>query len=206
MRWSKSKPLNKKWYRIRESDSGRKEIIESDQQWAVEKGLDADFRHSFNYYFSIDGEWKIQRNIPYRFLFPDSQALVAQGYPVEAFTGLNADELHATLQKVQHWVVFLEERLNDCEMAIDYQLGNIKSLHEKKPDSYREKIIACAQKILGFRLEHQDLVNRLLTEEDIEWRGMQRVADLMHVSDDELIARFLNDAHGSSEIRNAADG
>jgi hypothetical protein len=187
--------LNRKWYRIRESESGRKEIIESDEQWAIEKGLDADFKHSFNYYFSVDGGWRIQRNIPYRFLFPDSQTLVAQGYPVEALAGVNEDELHATLQKVQHWVVFLEERLADCEMAIDYQLGNIKSLHEKKPDSYREKITACAQKIAVFRREHQDLVSRLAVEEEIEWRGMRRVADLMLGSDDKLIARFLDDAH-----------
>ena len=89
----------------------------------------------------------------------------------------------------------LEERLADCEMAIDYQLGNIKSLHEKKPDSYREKITACAQKIAVFRREHQDLVSRLAVEEEIEWRGMRRVADLMLGSDDKLIARFLDDAH-----------
>ncbi len=195
MRWSKSRPLDEKWYRTREIESGRKEIIESDQQWAIEKGLDADFKHSFNYYFSVDGGWRIQRNIPYRFLFPDSQALVAHGYPVEMLDGLNADELHAKLQKVQHWVVFLEERLNDCEMAIDYQLGSIKSLREKKPDSYREKITACAQKILGLRQEHQELVSRLAVEEEIEWHGMPCVADLMHGSDDALIARFLDDAH-----------
>jgi hypothetical protein len=37
MQWSSSKSFNKKRPRIRKRENGRKEIIESDDQWAVEK-------------------------------------------------------------------------------------------------------------------------------------------------------------------------
>lgn len=208
MSWSGSKRLNKKWYRIRENAGGQKEILEADGQWAIEKGQSDTTDDSFNHYFMIDGSWFAQKDVAHKYLFVDTNARLALGYEIERLNAEEGlDELFATLQPIQQWVVFLEERLNDCELAIQFQLGDVKALQKKiklhrnahagdceqEIRQYQEKITECVKKIQRLQIQHEELVAKLYNEEGIEWGGMQCCAEISHMAYADLLAKFLND-------------
>lgn len=207
MSWSGSKPFDEKWYRIRGKEGGQKEILEANHQWAIEKGQGDDFSHAFNHYFQLDGSWFAQRNIAYRYLFADISERRDCGYPIERPAGHDLDELFAKLRPIEEWVVFLEERINDCELAIQYQLNSIEKLRasikacrnardgsgDQELRRCREGITECAQRIRRQQREHAELVARLRDEERMEWHGMQCCAEILHLTYEDLIAGFLDD-------------
>lgn len=189
MSWSGSKfyPLRQKWYRIREHENGDKDLLESDHQWAIEKGLGDDYDHSFNHSFKRGGYWFVQENIEYQFLFVEAQERVAYGYPIQPFdAGEPLDELFAHVQLLEEWLVYLEERLNDCELAmlsceqsILQRRAEIAAYRQRLDGNYGQeichhqaRIVQSIQKLREFQTEHESLVAQLLSQEGREWRSV----------------------------------
>jgi hypothetical protein len=191
MPWSRSKPFMEKWYRIRENEGGRKEILEADHQWAIEKGLGDNYKASFNHYFMVDNNWFAQKDVAYQYLFVDINVRFEHGYKVEPLTLKERfDELFEALHPIQGWVVYLEERINDCEMALEWQLGRIEVLQKQiatcaneynnKNDQelrqYKEEITECARKIQQLKIEYTKFVVKLRNEEQMEWHDRKCLA------------------------------
>jgi hypothetical protein len=210
MSWSGSKPFREKWYRIREDENGQREILEANHQWAIEKGQGDYFNQSFNHYFMVDNNWLVRKDVAYQHLFADIDERLSREYKIERLVAKEElDRLFESLRPIQEWVVFLEERINDCELAIQYQLGNIERLqtefkirggdreinYDQELRHHKEKIMECLQKIERLRVEHGELVAKLRNEERMEWHGMECCAEILHVKYEDLMAQFLNQAH-----------
>lgn len=209
MSWSGSKPLDGKWYRIRDDEVGRKQMLEASHQWAIEMGLDDNFKETFNHYVKVDGDWLVKRNVAYRYLFADLNVNLERAHDFERPTQPETlDRLFETLRPIQEWVVYLEERLNDCELAIQYLLSDIAGLRSglksdrtqrdgdavEKPRQTRTKIEQCVRELLPLQAEHEALVTRLFKEEGRRWHGMACCREISGLTQEALLARFLDEA------------
>lgn len=183
MFWSNSKKFSKKWYRIREYQNGDKDILEADHQWSIEKGLGDDWEANFNHYFKRNAHWYIQKKIKYQYLFIDPEERVLYGYAIEKLDNNNIDALFAELKPIEEWVLYIEERIYDCIMAIDYAEAEVLT-HQVKIQSYlnisdenysqdirkhEDWIIQQTQKIEQLKIEKENLIRKLFQEEGIEW-------------------------------------
>lgn len=184
MSWSKSKDFSKKWYRIRECQNGDKEILESDRQWSIEKGLGDDWDTNFNHYFKKSDYWYIQREIKYEYLSVNPEERILYGYKIEQLDSEEQlDKLFAELKSIEEWSLYIEERILDCIMAIDYaESGVIKhqtkiqsylnksdGTHEQDIREHEEWISQETQKIHKLKIEKENWIDKLLKEDGIEW-------------------------------------
>lgn len=184
MSWSNSKKNSKKWYRIREYQSGDKEILEADHQWSIEKGLGDDWNANFNHYFKKNDHWYMQREIKYKYLFVDPEERVFDGYKIEQLDDEEQlDRLFAELKPIEEWVLYIEERIYDCIVAIDYAeagllehqakiqsyLNESDGNHEQNIRKHEEWITQETQRIHKLTTEKENWINKLLHEEGIEW-------------------------------------
>ncbi|WP_271253748.1 hypothetical protein [Pseudanabaena sp. Chao 1811] len=183
MSWSNSKNFSKKWYRIREYQNGDKEVLEADHQWSIEKGLGDDWDANFNHYFKKNDHWYIQRGIKYKYLFVAPEERVLYGYAIEQLDNETIDVLFTELKPIEEWVLYIEERICDCIMAIDYAEAEVLA-HQTKIQSYLNKpdgnygqdirkheewIMKQTQKIEQLKIEKEDFIRKLFKEEGIEW-------------------------------------
>jgi hypothetical protein len=184
MKWSHSKQFCQKWYRIREYQNGDRDILEAEEQWSIEKGLGDDREANFDRYFKRHGQWYSQRAIKYRYLFLETIDLVNYGYEIERLDcPEQLDELFGNLKPIEEWVTYIEERISDCMMAIRYKEASIDEcrakiklcLHKFDLNSerdiliYKQRIARLNQESEELKIEREQLINKLLEEEGIEW-------------------------------------
>lgn len=207
MRWSGSKPYQGMWYRIREDGDGRRELLEARQQWDLEKGQGDDFSHTFNHYFKVDGFWYVQRDVAYRFLYAEIPTRLEHGYSsVPLPLNDEMDERFQKLRPIQEWVLYLEERINDCELAIQYELDTIRELQARlrgrreageagpgQEQQDKARIAHCVEGLCRLKAEHAGMVAELDAEEGVVWHGMARCAELLKLDDEAMLAKFLGE-------------
>lgn len=185
MAWSRSKDYNQKWYRIKAYQNGDKDILEAKDQWSLEKGLGDDWDYYFDHFFRRDNHWFIQTKIHYKYLFVEPNERSFYGYDIrELGDSEYLDELFTHLQPIQEWMLFLEERVSDCEMAMEWQeaqivkhQAQIKFLsnkpnenHHQEINHHQERIFQHIQKIREENLELDALLDQLLNEEGVKWQ------------------------------------
>ncbi|KAF0092718.1 MAG: hypothetical protein FD128_2859, partial [Hyphomonadaceae bacterium] len=123
MTWTgpKQDPHSKKWYRLRETPTGERELLESDDQWGVCQGLGDDYHATFSHYFKQKGIWQQQRDLPYAQLMVEPYLSAQLGFTIEKVPpSQDLDARFAALLPLNTWATYLHEQLNDCQMAIDY--------------------------------------------------------------------------------------
>lgn len=184
MSWSNSKNFSKKWYRICEYQNGDKEILEADHQWSIEKGLGDDWDAHFNHYFKRIDHWYMQGEIKYIYLFVEPEERVLYGYKIQKIDSEEQlDKLFSELKPIEEWVLYIEERIYDCMMAIDYTesevlehqakiqsyLNKSDGNHEQDIPKHEEWIAKQTQKIHTLKIEKENLIRKLFDEEGIEW-------------------------------------
>lgn len=182
MIWSGSKNdrITGKWYRIKTTPIGEHEIMMADGQWDLEKGHSGDT--FFTHYFQRQGSWLFQENIPYRFLLTEPQ--VRDGYIIKPYgNGEELSQLYRRLEQTGDWLVYLEERINDCELGMEWLAGQSirlkeRLLHpERFPKSPRLSTLREVNVLINDFSERKqknekefvELINRLATEEGGTW-------------------------------------